>query len=91
MISFRVAPPGRFSRSRTLAVLLPSRAPSAFADLAFLGALVLFFAEVGFFPDLAFEDATWARRGATRAFLGASGSLAVAVASVDSSFFASSW
>jgi hypothetical protein len=36
-----------------------------------------FFAGVGFFPDLAFVDATWARRGATLAFVLAFGSLAV--------------
>ena len=61
--------PGRFSRSRTLAVLLPSRAP-AFAGLAFLGALAPFLAGVVFFPDLGFEDATCARRGASTGLFG---------------------
>src|SRR5712691_9690119 len=64
MISASVAPPDRFSRSRTCAVLLPSRAPAAF-----LGALPLFLAGLAFRADLAFAGATWARRGATRAFL----------------------
>jgi len=38
--SLALAPPGRFSRSRILAVLLPSRA-SGLADLAFFHALAL--------------------------------------------------
>src|SRR3989442_15803622 len=47
--SFVVAPPGRLSRSRTLAVLLPSRALAAdFACLAVLGALGPFLAGVAF-------------------------------------------
>jgi len=40
--SFRVAPLGRLSRSRTLAVLLPSRTPSALAGWAVLGAWAAF-------------------------------------------------
>ena len=46
--SFVVTPPGRFSRSRTLSVLLPSRTPSAFADFAFLGALAALVATAAF-------------------------------------------
>ena len=47
MISANVAPPGRFSRSRILAVLLPSRTPSAFGFVA-LGPLAAFFAGLVF-------------------------------------------
>ena len=59
-----LAPSGRFSRSSTVAALLPSRAkPAFFAPLgAFLGAL-------GFGADLAFLGPTCARFAATRAFL----------------------
>src|ERR1039458_8873666 len=58
MILLRVAPPGRFRRSRTLAVLLPSRAPLAFgvaALAAFLaGATFLGLAAAALgFPPLA--------------------------------------
>src|SRR5689334_13610153 len=79
--SFALAPPGRFSKSRTLAVLLPSRAPAAF--VAPLGA---FLTGVAFFPDLPFFGATWARRAPAVAFLlafssSAVGARAVAVAS----------
>jgi hypothetical protein len=45
-----------------------------------LAALAPFFAGVVFFPDLAFEGATWGFRGATLAFVLAFGSLAGAVA-----------
>jgi hypothetical protein len=62
--SLAVTPPARLSRSSTLAVLLPSRAPTAF--FAPLGA---FFAGLAFLGDLPFFGATWALRGATRAFL----------------------
>ena len=62
--SARVAPSGRFSKSRTLAALLPSRAAPSF--LAALGA---FFAGLAFLAVFAFLAATWARVGATRAFL----------------------
>src|SRR6266700_6073407 len=73
--SCKVAPSGRFSRSRIFAALLPSRAPSAFFALlgAFLGALAFGAA----FP---FLGATCARFWPTRAFLVAFGSLPVAVA-----------
>jgi len=47
--SFRVAPPERLSRSRTLAVLLPGRAPVAFlGDLADVAPLLPFFAGLAF-------------------------------------------
>src|ERR1035441_2699310 len=42
MIWLRVAPPDRFSRSRTLAVLVPSRTPSAFGFAAFLARAAFF-------------------------------------------------
>jgi hypothetical protein len=61
--SFDVAPPGRFSSSRILAALLPSRAPAAF--FALLGA---FFAGVAFLPDLALFVATGASGGLFRGF-----------------------
>src|SRR5258706_15752167 len=53
MIAASVAPSGRFSMSRILAALLPSRAPPAF--LPPLGA---FLAGLAFFPDLLFLGAT---------------------------------
>src|SRR5712691_103554 len=59
-----VAPSGRFSRSRILAALLPSRAAPAF-----LWPLGAFFCGVAFFPALPFLGATCARRAPTRAFL----------------------
>src|SRR5216684_783869 len=81
MISARVAPPGRFSRSRIWAVLLPSRAPDSFlAGLAPLAPLGAFFAGLAFLADLPFAGATWARRAPTRAFLVGFGCAAVAVA-----------
>src|SRR5881628_652375 len=59
MISASVAPPLRWSRPRTLAVLLPSRALAAgFACLAALGALWPFLAGVAFFPALPLPGAT---------------------------------
>jgi len=61
--SMDVTPPGRFSRSRILAALLPSRAPLPF--YALLGA---FLAGVAFFPDLASKGATWRARLSTLAF-----------------------
>jgi hypothetical protein len=73
--SLAVAPPGRFSRSRTLAVLLPSR-----ADLAFFWPLGAFFGALAFLADLAFFGGTWARCRATRAFLLGFGWSPVAVA-----------
>jgi hypothetical protein len=56
--------------------LLPSRAATALFWLggSFFGPLGAFFAGLAFFPDLAFEGATWARCGATRAFLVSFGS-----------------
>jgi len=62
--SLAVAPSGRFSRSRILAALLPSRATAAF--FALVGA---FLAGAAFFPDLAFLGATFARRAPAVAFL----------------------
>src|SRR5713101_2383336 len=59
-----VAPSGRFSRSRILAALLPSRAAPAF-----LPPLRAFFVGLAFLADLPFLGATCARRAATRAFL----------------------
>src|SRR3984893_10755440 len=55
IISFKVAPPGRLSRSITLAVLLPSRAPVAL-PLAFDAGLATFlglFVLPAFLPELA--------------------------------------
>jgi len=81
MMSFRLAPPSRFSRSNTFSVLLPWRAPADFfADLAPLAVLAPFFGGVVFFPDLAFAGATWGFRGATLAFVVAFASWAVPVA-----------
>ena len=79
--SLAVAPSGRFSRSRILAALLPSRAPVAF--FALLGA---FLAGVAFFPDLAFFGATLRARLAALAFgvafgASAAGARAISIAS----------
>jgi hypothetical protein len=60
--------------------------PSAFGLVAFFCAVVRFLAEVAFFPDLPLVGATRGFRGATLAFLVAFGSLAGAVAWVDSWF-----
>lgn len=79
MIAASVAPSGRFSRSRILAALLPSRAIPAFLPL--LGA---FFAALAFLPDLPFLGAAWAERAPALAFLLALG-CAVAVAAPVSS------
>jgi hypothetical protein len=73
--SLAVTPPGRFSKSRTLAVLLPSR-----ADLAFFWPLGAFFGGLAFLADLAFFGGTWARCRATLAFLLGFGWSPVAVA-----------
>src|SRR4051794_19407421 len=64
MISFNVAPPGRFNNSRILAVLLPRRAapPSLRLSAAFLLGLALR-------AGIAFCGATAGRRRAGRAFL----------------------
>jgi hypothetical protein len=77
--SLAVAPPGRFSRSRTLAALLPSRAPVAF--FALLGALV---AGLAFFPDLPFFCATLRARLAPLAFGLAFGASAAGTRAVSS-------
>src|SRR5712692_3894333 len=77
--SLEVAPPGRFSRSRILAVLLPSRATLGLATSRLVRPLGAFFADVALRADLALAGATWARRGATRAFLLAFGFLLLAV------------
>ena len=67
--SFRVAPPERLSRSRTLAVLLPGRALAAFlADLADVAPALAFFAGLALWPDLALAGATCALCAATRGF-----------------------
>src|SRR5579862_6687310 len=56
MISFKVAPPGRCSRSRILPVLLPGRTPFSLAAFsrraAFFAPLDAFLAGAGFFPAL---------------------------------------
>ena len=78
--SFEVAPPGRFSRSRILAVLLPSRATLDLATSGLVRPLGAFLAGVALRADLALAGATLARRGATRAFLLAFGFLLLAVA-----------
>src|ERR1700683_3433964 len=59
--SLAVAPSGRFSKSRIVAVLLPSRA----SFRALLGA---FFLGVAFFPALPLAGATFARRAPAVAF-----------------------
>src|ERR1035437_7789783 len=83
MSSFPVAPPERLSRSRTLAVLLPCRAPVAFlGDWVDFVPLLAFFARVAFLPDLAWDGATWALCAATRGFSGGFGASAGAPASV---------
>src|ERR1700684_2086609 len=70
--SSAVTPPDLFSRSKILAVLLPSRTP-----LRFLAPLGAFLAGVALLADLPFFDPTWARFGRTWAFLVAFGFLPV--------------
>src|ERR1035437_9820195 len=83
MSSFRVAPPERFSRSRTLAVLLPWRAPVAFlGDWADLAPLLAFFAGLACLPDVALDGATWTLCAADRGSLAGFGCSAGAPASV---------
>src|ERR1700729_2323572 len=53
--SLVVAPPGRFSKSRMVAVLLPSRA-------SFCALLGVFFLGTAFFPALLLAGATFVRR-----------------------------
>src|ERR1700689_3341299 len=73
--SLAVAPPGRFSSSRIVAVLLPSRA----SFRALLGA---FFLGVAFFSALVLAGATLARRAPAAAFFVAFVSGAVSVCSI---------
>src|SRR5260221_6307660 len=75
MISFRVAPPDCFSRSTTLAVLLPWRAPAGFWR-----ALAPFLAGVALLADFALVRGTRGTRAPVPAFLGASSFSAAAVA-----------
>jgi hypothetical protein len=87
MMSFKLAPPARFSRSSTFSVLLPWRAPgSVFTGWAALAPLARFFAGVVLFPDLRFEGATCGFCARVLAFLVASGFSAVCVAGADSWF-----
>src|SRR5215471_20452274 len=68
--SLAVAPPGRFSKSRTIAVLLFFRAHLAgFSPLAFFAPLSTFLAALAFVPDFPFLGATWARLAPAVAFL----------------------
>src|SRR5580704_13869777 len=86
--SLVVTPPGRFSSSSILSVLLPSR--TGLAALAFFAPLGAFLAGVAFFPGLAFAGATGARRGARAAFLlalGCSSAAGVGAAAVSSVIF----
>src|SRR5580698_10097031 len=78
--SLAVAPPGRFSRSRIVAVLLPSRA----SFRALLGAFLL---GVAFFATLPLPDATLARRAPATAFLVAFVSGVSVCSVVDVMFF----
>src|ERR1039458_10074490 len=77
MTSASVAPPFRSSRATTVAVLLPSRAPSAFGFVAFLGALAACLAAFGslaFLFDLGLAGATRRACFPPLAFVGAFGS-----------------
>jgi hypothetical protein len=88
--SLDVTPPGRFSSSRIVSVLLPSRGPfslAAFTGRAAFGfgvasraALGAFLAGLAFFADLALAGATLRARYATLAFFVALGWSPVAVA-----------
>jgi hypothetical protein len=68
--SFKVTPSGRFSRSSTLDVLLPSRAATAifWPVGAFFWPLGAFLAGLAFLVALAFFGAAWAPFLATAAF-----------------------
>src|SRR5260370_23670989 len=80
--SFKVAPLGRFTRSRILAVLLPGRALPAFRR-----GWAPFLADLGLRADLAWEAAARPFFAATVAFWGGLGfPAAVAVASAGSRF-----
>src|SRR5436309_15181973 len=61
--SLAVAPPGRFSSSRILAALLPSR-----AEPTFFSPFGAFLPGLAFFPDLPFLGATCARRAPAGGF-----------------------
>src|ERR1039458_4425174 len=90
MTSASVAPPFRSSRATTVAGLLPSRTPSAFGFVAFLGALAAFLAGVVFLVDLALDGATGRACFADLAFVGAFGcGVSVTVAACASGVFAS--
>src|SRR5258708_19853569 len=81
--SFKVAPLGRFTRSRILAVLLPGRALPAFRR-----GWAPFLADLGLRADLAWEAAARPFFAATVAFWGGLGfPAAVAVAWAGSRFF----
>jgi hypothetical protein len=79
--SLVVAPPGRFSKSRMVAVLLPSRA-------SFCALRGVFFLGTAFFPALVLADATFVRRAPAPAFLVPFVSDIVSVCSVMLSPFA---
>src|SRR5713101_10080746 len=80
--SFKVAPPGRFTRSRILAVLLPGRALPAFRR-----GWARFLADLGLRADLAWEAAPWPFFAAALALWGGLGfPAAVAVAWAGSRF-----
>ena len=69
MRSALVAPPERLSRSRNLAVLLPSRLLSAFLrDFADFAAVLAFFARAARLADLPLDGATWRACAPTRGF-----------------------
>jgi hypothetical protein len=74
--SFRMTPPDRFSRSRTLAVLLPSRALAVLARFAPFWLWARASAGLAFFPDFGLLGATRGFRGGTVARLVAFGGCA---------------
>ena len=80
--SLAVAPPGRLSSSRILAVLLPFRA-AGLATWAFVRPVGVFFAALAFFPDLGLSVATWGRRAPTRGLVVAFVSAVFAAALAD--------
>src|SRR5712692_11796714 len=86
MSSLMVAPSRRLSRSRTLAVLVPSRRPAAFVDVAFLGALEAFLAGVLFLRELGLDGATRGFRGPPLGLVVALGSCATPEAVVACSW-----
>src|SRR5260370_14071421 len=81
--SFKVAPLGRFTRSRILAVLLPGRALPAFRR-----GWAPFLTDLGLRADLAWEAAAWPFFAATLGLWGGLGfPSAAAVAPARSRFF----